>query len=83
MQQDYPASRVGQLATSPFMCAGERDGPYSVCSYLTAIVSIQQLNRIAISPDKRFIAAAGNQSVKIYDLTQPPQPGGNTPPASR
>jgi target of rapamycin complex subunit LST8 len=27
----------------------------------------QQVNRLAISPDKRFLAAAGNQHVRLYD----------------
>lgn len=28
-----------------------------------------QVNRLSISPDKRFLAAAGNQHVKLYDIT--------------
>lgn len=27
-----------------------------------------QVNRLCISPDKRYLAAAGNQSVKLYDI---------------
>lgn len=42
----------------------------------------QQVNRLAISPDKRHIAAAGNQTIKLYDITAQPQPGGNIPPVS-
>lgn len=26
------------------------------------------MNRLAISPDKRFLAAAGNGTVKLYDI---------------
>lgn len=29
---------------------------------------LQQVNRLAISPDKRFLAAAGNGTVKLYDI---------------
>lgn len=29
---------------------------------------IQQVNRLSISPDKRFLAAAGNGTVKLYDI---------------
>lgn len=28
----------------------------------------QQINRLSISPDKRFLAAAGNGTVKLYDI---------------
>lgn len=28
----------------------------------------QQVNRLSISPDKRFLAAAGNGTVKLYDI---------------
>lgn len=28
----------------------------------------QQVNRLSISPDKRYLAAAGNGTVKLYDI---------------
>ena len=46
---------------------------------LSLLCRIQQVNRLAISPDKRYIAAAGNQVIKLYDMHQPPQQGGNVP----
>jgi target of rapamycin complex subunit LST8 len=34
-----------------------------------------QVNRLCISPDKRFLAAAGNDNVKLYDIrSSSPQP---------
>ena len=38
-----------------------------VCSR-TLQHSEHQVNRLAISPDKRFLAAAGNGTVKLYDI---------------
>lgn len=32
------------------------------------VIRLQQVNRLAISPDKRFLAAAGNGTVKLYDI---------------
>ena len=43
---------------------------------------VQQVNRLAISPDKRLIAAAGNQTIKLYDIQAQAQPGGNIAPVS-
>lgn len=33
-----------------------------------ALTDPQQVNRLSISPDKRFLAAAGNGTVKLYDI---------------
>jgi target of rapamycin complex subunit LST8 len=30
---------------------------------------VKQVNRLAISPDKRFLAAAGHSHVRLYDIT--------------
>ena len=35
---------------------------------MPSLVCVQQINRLAISPDKRYIAAAGNQHVRLYDV---------------
>lgn len=52
---------------------------------LTAIYGLQQVNKLAISPDKRFLAAAGNGTVKLYDIaTSAASSGGaNVGPVSR
>lgn len=53
-------------------------------SVLTTI-RLQQVNKLAISPDKRFLAAAGNGTVKLYDIaTSAAGSGGaNVGPVSR
>lgn len=33
-----------------------------------------QVNRLSISPDKRFLAAAGNLNVKLYDINSAVRP---------
>jgi G protein beta subunit-like protein len=39
------------------------------------------VNRLAISPDKRYIAAAGNQHVRLYDVQHQPTPNATTTPS--
>jgi len=34
----------------------------------TAAAYDNQVNRLAISPDKRYLAAAGHHTVKLYDI---------------
>lgn len=36
------------------------------------------MNRLAISPDKRFLAAAGNGTVKLYDIATSASASANT-----
>lgn len=54
--------------------ADHSDVPYRFWEALSGICSrtIQhpdsQVNRLCISPDKRFLAAAGSQTVKLYDI---------------
>lgn len=72
MQSHDPASRV--CAYAKYLTRAWTDELY--------VGTVQQVNRLAISPDKRLIAAAGNQSIKLYDITAQAQPGGNIPPVS-
>lgn len=38
---------------------------------------IQQVNRLEITPDKRFLAAAGNPHIRLFDInSNSPQPVG-------
>jgi target of rapamycin complex subunit LST8 len=39
-------------------------------------ISDSQINALSISPDKRFIAAACNPCVKVFDLARPGAEGG-------
>jgi len=39
-----------------------------------------QINRLALSPDKRYLAAAGNTAVKLYDVQHQPANGAATAP---
>lgn len=46
---------------------------------MSRIFGIQQVNRLAISPDKRFIAAAGNNKVRLFDVQHSGAPAGSQP----
>ena len=38
-------------------------------------LSLQQVNRLEITPDKRFLAAAGNSHIRLFDVnSNSPQP---------
>lgn len=46
-------------------------------SAFTFLTCIQQVNRLEITPDKRFLAAAGNPHIRLFDInSNSPQPVG-------
>lgn len=41
----------------------------------SALTCLQQVNRLEITPDKRFLAAAGNPHIRLFDVnSNSPQP---------
>jgi hypothetical protein len=42
---------------------------------MSVVTYLQQVNRLEITPDKRFLAAAGNPHIRLFDVnSNSPQP---------
>lgn len=80
--------RAGTPSASPsttFAPPSTACPPVPFTRYPSGSAHLQQVNRLAISPDKRYLAAAGNGTIKLYDIAASAAgtSGANVGPASR
>jgi target of rapamycin complex subunit LST8 len=55
------------------------EAPSGICSRMIKYPD-SQINRLEITPDKQFLAAAGNPVIRLYEIAAPPANSSSNPP---
>ena len=59
-EDDQPTAALGEFRKRPVSAL--------TCSFAALVDAQKQVNRLSISPDKRILAAAGYNAVRLYDI---------------